>query len=335
MPSDERVARVLELLQGAHHSFRSVLATTLEQLRSSLDRRRSAGNGTPTPVASELGTFAAGRIDPERFARLLAREPDLEQGALDRIERAYKVLGEVAARADELCVVDVPPGASLRDEVSRALAAIGRAYGAAHVVEQARTGGGEVDETWLSAYRFRQWNRAERQIAPPLVIHVDGADLRAEGLAEFCDGQLRLVLLVRGACAPAPLVRLVSPGVFVQQTTEVEDLARLARVSGPAVAALVPDGCARFVHDPEAGAHVWERVAITARPGTAPRGALGGRSAFQQNEELRQLEALAERPAAGGPGAPEAAGAGAPAPTDPIDKLAAWLLAQADAGGES
>ena len=338
MPSDERVARVLDILKDSHRAFRSALATTLEQVRGSLDKRRSAGNGAPTPLASELGSFAAGRIDPARFAKLMAREPALDEGAVDRIERAYKVLGDVAGRADELCVVDVPPGASLRDEVSRALASIGRAYGAAHGIEQARSGSGEFDEAWFSAYRFRQWSRVERQIAPPLVIHVDGADLRAEGLAEFLDGQLRLVLIVRGACAPAPLVRLVSPGVFVMQTTQLEDLVRMTRATGPAVAALVPEGAACFVHDPDGGKHGWERVTVSALPKASPRVALGGRSTFQQNEELLQLEALADRPAAG---AAAAAPAGAPgaapvfAPADPVDKLAAWLLAQADLGEET
>ena len=140
---------------------------------------------------------------------------------------------------------------------------------------------------------------------------------------------------MRGACPPAPLVRLVSPGVFVQQATDIGDLARMARATGPAVAALVPEGAACFVHDPDGGPHVWQRVTVTARPKGGPRVVLGGRSAFQQNEELLQLEALAEAPPAAAPSADAAPSAPAYAPADPVDKLAAWLLAHADLGEEA
>ena len=77
-------------------------------------------------------------------------------------------------------------------------------------------------------------------------------------------------------------------------------------------------------------------------PEEEPRRALGSISAFQQTEELRHLAALASRPtaaAAGAAAAGAAPGIGAPAaaaaqdgtaPMGPANKLAAWLLSQAD-----
>ncbi len=80
-------------------------------------------------------------------------------------------------------------------------------------------------------------------------------------------------------------------------------------------------------------------------PEKEPKRTLGQISAFQQAEELRSLRALGTSAAeAGGAARAVSAGTGAligsagPAssekavepPTEPVDKLAAWLLQQAD-----
>jgi len=47
---------------------------------------------------------------------------------------------------------------------------------------------------FLSALPFRKWNRAERQLAPPLVVELEAEDLLPAGLGEFLDGNVKRVL---------------------------------------------------------------------------------------------------------------------------------------------
>ena len=129
------------------------------------------------------------------------------------------------------------------------------------------------------------------------------------------------------------LARLIAPGTFVLQTSDATGLERFAAWDGPGVLALVPDEAARFVHDPAAGATVWDRLTVTFLPSEPPRKPIGGLSAAQQAEELALLAALASKPA--GAAVEPGAGSGsvaAAAAADPVDKLAAWLLRQADQG---
>jgi hypothetical protein len=229
--------------------------------------------------------------------------------------------------------------------VEFALAEIGRAFGAARSFELARQGrlkDGDRD-SYIGGFPFRRWNRAERQIAPPLVVELDGHDAQACGLAEFLVGRQKIVLVVRDECPPALLARLITPAMFVMQTHDVAELAEIALHDGPAIAALVPESAARFVHRPGKPA-AWERLEVKHLPAAPPRMSIGRYSTFQQSEELELLRALAEKPAdkpveplaaTNGAQAGTAAAAAAPpaaAPADPADRLAAWLLSQADLG---
>jgi hypothetical protein len=82
----------------------------------------------------------------------------------------------------------------------------------------------------------------------------------------------------------------------------------------------------QFTHDPSAGLDVWQRLSVT-RPSDLRIVRTGRFSVAQQTDELRQLDALAARPAAAA-AATDAAPAQAPA-ADPVDRLAGWLLQQA------
>ena len=165
-------------------------------------------------------------------------------------------------------------------------------------------------------------------MAPPLVVNVDGCDLRAAGLAEFMDGLEKLVLVVRNESTPVPLVRLITPGTFVQQTVDPADLSMLASWNGPGVAGLVPESAARFIHDPGAGADAGARLRVSSLPEDRRRKPVGGVSVSQQSEELLQLKSLAGQ--MGATQTAEPVVVGAPASSDPVDKLAAWLLSQAN-----
>jgi hypothetical protein len=331
MPSEDSENLILEALGRPIEDFRSALATAVEQVRAFLDAQPVMEGGPAPEDDAAFGSFARSRLDTNRFTALLSRSRVLDDVSIDRVRKAFAVLSALAGRKSALHHVRVEPGASLAVSVDAALAEVGRAFGAARIVELSRSGRYVEAEhaRFLAELPHVLWNRAERDLAPPQVVHVDGADLNAEALAEFLDGVLKIVLVVRGDAPPAPLVRLITPGVFVMQTLEEADVARLAAWEGPGIAAIVPEGAARFVHDPAAGRHLWERMSVQHVPEVQARRRIGGLSTFQQREQVRQLTALSDRPAGGAPaaGAPAGAATGA---GDDVDKLAAWLLAQAD-----
>jgi hypothetical protein len=233
--------------------------------------------------------------------------------------------------------VDVDPGTDLRDAVARGLGRVGRAFGAARTVELARSG--KYDEAthggWTDNFPPQLWSRREKQLAPPIVVEVDGADLRPGGLADFLDGEQKIVLVVRGAAPPAALARLITPGLMVVQTEDPADLDAVAEVDGPAIAALVSGDACRFTHVPAVDGGRGHLV-VHHMPTEEPRRALGGLSASQQTEAMRHLATLAAGWGLSAPEttAPSGDGATAPAPgASAADTLAAWILRQADIAG--
>jgi len=328
MPSDERIDQALKALSGQTRAFRSALANTIDQIRRFQAEHGAAADGKIDRVATELGPFAVGRIDFERFSGLFTDTLKLDRPTLETIDKALKTLTELAARGEKLFLVTVESGGSVRDSVATALEELGRAYGAARVFEQSKFGRSPDNEhaRSLGSFPFHRWSSGERRMAPPLVVAVDGKDLKAAGLADFMDGAQKIVLVVSGESTPVPLVRLIMPGTFVAQVTSSADLDRLANWDGPGIVALVPDTAACFVHDPGRGTAVWERLKITHVPEDRRRKPVGGVSVKQQSEELLQLKTLgAVQGAIEEPAVAVAAGS-----TDPADKLAAWLLTQAD-----
>jgi hypothetical protein len=98
--------------------------------------------------------------------------------------------------------------------------------------------------------------------------------------------------------------------------------------TGPAIAAMVPDSAATFIHDPSNGTELWQRLTVWHEPEIPPRKAIGNSSANQQQQELLQLRAIAATPslpiAAVDTLAPPAEWTG-----NATDRLTQWLLAQA------
>jgi hypothetical protein len=327
MPSDDRVRDALKALAGPAQAFRSTLARTADDVGHLVRMRAATKEARAAGFAAELGAFAGGRIAVDRFAQAFAHQPSVNGGAVAVIRRAQDTLVALLDRGEDLFRVIVDQGTSLRDAVATRLADLGRAFGAARVARDAQAGAPtDRHAPALERFPFAQWNRAERNLAPPLVVEVRGADLWAAGLAEFLDGHLKLVLVVTGDTSPAPLARLITPNIYVQQTGAASELLSLAAWDGPAVAALVPETAARFVHDPKAGRSSAERLRVAFVP-AAPRKAIDGISAAQQADELAMLAALGQPTAAMAAPPP-----GTPAAADPADLLAAWLLAQANAG---
>ena len=318
MQSDDRVNSILEQLASQRDLFRSAVAEASEQLRSVLSGYRNSTDNDVERAAFELGRFARGRIDPALFALVFADDKTVDPGAIAWVDRAEAVLQEVASTTHLLQYTRVAPGGSLRMSVDRALARIGRAFGAVRVAEYARSGRSiGVEAKFLDVFPFALWNRSERRIGLPLVVEVEGKDLHAGGLEEFLDGTQTIVLLVNGAAPPAPLARLMTPNVLVMQTTEVADIGNVVTATGPAIAAIVPENCARFVHRDGS-------TEVKSLGSEGPLTALGKIGVFQQREELLQLMRNAQVQLAG---AAETEVVAAPAAED---VLAAWLLRQAD-----
>ncbi|HET9986164.1 MAG TPA: hypothetical protein VFQ38_21365, partial [Longimicrobiales bacterium] len=190
MPSDERVGEALRALAAPREAFRSAVAAAAEQVRAFLAVHAAPAPSGPSRAAEELGVFAAGRVDAARFEALFSGAQVVDPAALALAERALEVLAGIAAASDAAYLAEVSPGGSLRAVVDAALARTGRAFAAGHLFERVRSGRHVPpgDDWGLHSYPPRLWNRAERQIAPPLVVEVDGADLQAGALAEFVQG---------------------------------------------------------------------------------------------------------------------------------------------------
>jgi hypothetical protein len=343
MPSDTAIETIEGAFAETRASFRSAVTHAVEEMRTMIDAHTAPAGDRSMRTAAELGEFAAGRIDMDRFTAITSNGDTLDPAALALLDRARATLAGILAARGAQFTVNVVPGGDVVADVGASLATIGRAFGAARAAELVRLGrSGEARDDSAGAFPFHRWTRAERRMAPPLVVHVVGGDLQAAGLAPFLDGTQKVVLVVEGDASPAPLIRLITPGVFVMQTTDATDLKRLASFEGPGIAALMSGESAQFVHDPSAGAALAERLVVTHVP-AAPKRALGRLSLFEQLEELHQLEWLAdmvkqgERPIAAGSGAALASGAAeaavAAGPKDavvtPADRLAALLLRQA------
>ncbi len=330
MPSDDRSRPVLEALAGPVQAFRSTLTTTVDDVARLLDAHAAGRKELQGRYAEELGPFAQGRVNVSRFGAIVGQAPSTNGAGAVVLRRAHATLAELLARNDALYTAVVQPGEQLYAVVAARLAEIGRAFAAARVAREVQAGARPAERhvAALDGMAFAEWSRAERQLAPALVVEVHGADLRPAGLAEFLDGRLKLVLLVTGDASPAPLARLVAPSLYVQQAEQTADLAGFAAWNGPGIAALVPATLVRFTHDPAAGRSPAERLRVSYTPHEPPRRPVAGMSVAQQLDEIAMLNALAATPQAAAP-----AGAAPQAATDPAAQLAAWLLNQAGLGG--
>jgi hypothetical protein len=306
--------------------FRSAVQAALIQAESLLVAQSADASARIERARGELGVFGAKHLDAERFAAVFPAVVQLDAGSRAALERSVEVLRSVAALEDSLFLTEVTSTRPLGATIDEALAVGGCAFGAIIISELVRGGRykPELHDRLLDATEFRAWNRAERRFAPPLVVEVDGADLHAGALLDFADGREKIVLVVRGDAPPAALARCVTPGTFVLQTVDGSGLDHLAGFEGPAIAALVPEGAATFMHDPAAGQEPWQRLTIRHLP-AAPKKSIGGSSAWQLGQDLKMLADLARTPFSV-PGVKGEKGAPVLGAGEAIDRLASWLL---------
>lgn len=329
MQSEERVVSALATLRPRIAAFRLAVSGALERARSTLESESG-----PSHARTTLGEFGGRLIDADRFATISSGAGPLDPGARAAVERAAEVLETLLGRRDEQFFVDTPSGCSPAWSALTRLADLGSAFRCATLTERVRRRSFDTahyDPDYR--YPFREWTNGERRLAPPVVLRLDGQDLSPFELGALMDGWVRLILLVDGPCAPAPLARLISPGVFVAQSDDAKIVEGIADFDGPAVVAVMSGAEARFVHDPRAGSAVWQRISITRVPEATPKKSLGARSAWQQRDDLAHLQALAAAPSLRATLSEEMlAGVGA-TNSDPTERLTEWLLAQASPDG--
>lgn len=326
MPSDPRVAQALAALAQPIAEFRAAVQGALAQAEAFTAAQTADAATQAARAAIELGAFAQKHVDAAKFASLFPAVAKADKASQVALAKAVKILRRVAGQGEEMAVATVTDGVKLGATIDAALAGAGQAFGAIIITELVRGGRYKAaeHERLLDPAEFRAWNNAERRFAPPLVVEVNGADLHAGALLDFADGREKIVLVVQGAAPPAALVRCITPGTFVLQTVDGTGLDRLAGYAGPAIAALLPEGAATFMHDPNAGKEPWQRLTVPFMP-AGPFKAVGGFSAWQMEQDVKMLAELARTPfavpsAPGGKGEP-ALGAG-----EAVDRIASWLL---------
>ena len=287
MPSDARIAEALHALRAPIDAFRAAVSAAQAQVADYVDMHRAPAATAAATAAAALGRFADGRVDAARFAGAFGGTRVLGDADARRLERCRGALAALLAAGDAAFIVEVPPGADLEGAVGTAYARLGTAFGAAHAFQSIRAGTyrEELYAAALDGRPFEAWNAAERLLAPPLVVSVDGADLEPARLARFLDGRVRIVLLVRGAVAPAALVPLCTPGTLVVQGDDLAAVGLAAAARGPAAVALVPQSAAAFAHDPAGGARLCDRLTVSRLPADAPR-AVGQLSAAQDRKSV-------------------------------------------------
>jgi hypothetical protein len=327
MQSDERASAALSALKPEIAQYRFVVSSTLERAQALL-----ASESAPAKTGTVLGQFASGRIDPEKFAMISSGTAPLDAVGRAMLERAMETLNSLLDSGDNLFLLSVAHRSSVAGAIRDRIATFGSAFAAAAIIEviRRRTYDPAVHGLWVQDQPFESWTPSERRLLPPLVVRVDGTEVDPSALAPLIDGRLRLVLLIDGQTSPALLARLVSPGVFVSQGSDVSVLDTLKDLEAPAIVAIMSGPEARFTHDPRGGWASWQRIRIASLPDAPIRKAVGSRSAWQQREDIAYLRSLADLPALNSNGAPTRVPV---AKGDPTERLTEWLLEQSSVAG--
>lgn len=322
MPSETPTTIALEAIRPRLELFHSAIAVTTEEIRGLL-----AGSGDSSEDHTiSLGNFASGHVDVKRFSAFTRQQARVESEAEKPIRAAQNVLDKLLHEGDELFVLKHEAGTNLGAAVEHRLAVIGLAFAAAHMTDLAKRGQyrEEKHAPLMDGLAWADWSRAERALAPGLIIELSGTDFAPAQVAPYLDAGMKMIFVVIDDDAPAAaMTRLVTPGIFVQQSSADTPLDAFTAFEGTAAAALLPQGAVEFLHDPDAGETTFERFTTLEFPREIRKRAIGGISVAQQAEDLALLKALAMVPTLKG----EAA-------SDPAGKLSAWLLNQTNLVGE-
>jgi len=321
MPSEDRTQLALEAIRPRVERFQSAVATTTENIRGLL----SGTEDSSEDQSVALGNFASGHVDVERFSAFTRKADRVDAEAEAPIRDAQSVLDKLLKEGDDLFVLKLTEGRSLAAAISRRLTVVGLAFAAAHVTDLAKSGKYDEEQhgMLLDGLAWSDWSQAERALAPGLVIELFSSDFVPGQVAPYLDAGVKIVFVVDGEPPPAAMARVVTPGLFVQQTSSDTALEAFKAYEGTAAAALVEQGAVEFLHDPRVGDTSFERFTTLEFPKEIRKRAIGGISVVQQAEDLALLETLAVVPTLAGE-----------AGSDPAGKLSAWLLNQTNLVGK-
>ncbi|TFG43535.1 MAG: hypothetical protein E4H41_09165, partial [Gemmatimonadales bacterium] len=126
MPSDIRFTGAVAAMAQPIAEFRSIIEGALAQAEAFLVEQAADGSQRTQRASVELGSFAAGRIDAGRFAKLFPAVSPVEPAAIAALHRAIATLQALRDQGDDAFLVDLKKGGRLGVAVGDALAEIGR-----------------------------------------------------------------------------------------------------------------------------------------------------------------------------------------------------------------
>ena len=125
LDSGDLALEALKALTPRVETFHSAVATAVEEIRTFVQSRRGASDFRAERALMELGPFAVGRIDAEKFATLMDAAENMSSETEGVLDRAEEILYGFSMGKDFHHVV-VGPGEDLRDAVKEALDDVGR-----------------------------------------------------------------------------------------------------------------------------------------------------------------------------------------------------------------
>jgi len=139
-------------------------------------------HGSGSSRLSPRNAFVARTLNESRLATLLFDHHDANPAATEVLTLALGALTDLAEKSERLSVVELPPGGNLYEAVARALGEIGRAFNAARAIVEIRAGRQRNGDPSVGPLVFARWTKTERRLAPPLIVEVQGGDLRPAAL---------------------------------------------------------------------------------------------------------------------------------------------------------
>ena len=137
MPSDATALEALPFVSDAIAAYQARVAAVADRIDNYLAANDEAGSDG---VDEQLGEFAAGRIDMERFSALWEEREALDQSERTVLAHAHDLLRDIATRPADYFITNLPTGARLTAALAHAFADLGRCFGAMMIAEMVRTG---------------------------------------------------------------------------------------------------------------------------------------------------------------------------------------------------
>src|SRR5450759_3845298 len=108
MPSDVRITGAVAAVAQPIAEFRSIIQGALTQAETFLIDQAADSSARASRAGAALGSCAAGRVAPARFASIFPAFPPVSPAAITALNRAIATLRAMLDRGDGAFVVDLP-----------------------------------------------------------------------------------------------------------------------------------------------------------------------------------------------------------------------------------